>query len=245
MLLPRPSRKEKLRPLLVFVGASIVLSTYVIREGWREDLKDLIDSIGYAQSVFEIRDDSHNRTLQFTGMEQKIDILEQRIVYKTQDPFNLGAIQGMLMTFREIQDDIAISLDNTSRLLDSLPSRGDDKRSLQTLEDRLKEGRASLYNLGVVTARASAKVGPDLLPDDDTRRQIYQATTEVQSINNDLWTRNHALTSEVLQRAKDLHQKKETEFRYATWVSYALYSIGWILGLVGNLYNVEGSKPED
>jgi hypothetical protein len=38
--------------LLIFVGALIVFVTFLVKEGLRERLKDLVDSIDTAQSVF-------------------------------------------------------------------------------------------------------------------------------------------------------------------------------------------------
>src|SRR5437899_2825534 len=38
--------------LLIFVGALIVFVTYLVKEGLRERLKDLVDSVDKAQSAF-------------------------------------------------------------------------------------------------------------------------------------------------------------------------------------------------
>jgi hypothetical protein len=56
--------------ILTFVGALVVFLTFVIKEGLREHLKDLVEALGSAQNIFRIR----NENAEMLGLLERIAV---------------------------------------------------------------------------------------------------------------------------------------------------------------------------
>jgi hypothetical protein len=111
--------KKKYKVLLPVLGAGVVLATFVVRETWREDLKDFVGALDNAVGVFVIRTDFNGLLSEMRVVEQKVDRVEQLNASSTRDPFTLLVVNQQLMIFRELHDGIATSLDSILRLSQS------------------------------------------------------------------------------------------------------------------------------
>src|ERR1022692_4135025 len=56
--------------LLVFIGASIALFTFVVKDEIRQELKDLMDSIDMAENIFMVRSDNREVLVQVAYLQQ-------------------------------------------------------------------------------------------------------------------------------------------------------------------------------
>jgi cell division septal protein FtsQ len=56
----------------------------------------------------------------------------------------------------------------------------------------------------------------------------------------DLMTSYDDRGHELLKRAENIRKQEETRLKWATRGSFALYALGWGLGLAGRLFSVEG-----
>jgi hypothetical protein len=72
------SRLHRHNRLLTFVGALIVFTTFVVKEGLRERLKDFVDSVGAAESTFMIRGDTNIANSLLRSLEEDIAMLSAR-----------------------------------------------------------------------------------------------------------------------------------------------------------------------
>jgi hypothetical protein len=233
-----PSTKIR-RRWLPIAGATIVLATFVVKDAWRESLKDLIDSIDSAQNVFLIRDDSKAVTFQLRVIEQKIDGIDQRTALTTKDPFTTIGINSQLMITRELLDNIDGDLDKVSRLAEKVPSQEGHKKILEELQKQLRDTRVWFRQTGVIMARNIPSVTPDGVFPVGVRQEIADAFTKLSTQTNDLWTKTHDLSGAVLTDAASNLSLEEGRFKKVKIASYALYSIGWVLTLCGKIFGIE------
>src|SRR5882672_6760922 len=115
--------------LLTFAGALIVFVTFLVKEGKRESLKDLADSVDAAESVFVIRSDSFTTPVQLARMEEKIDEIG-RVQYRDSKIKDMDMKEmRFFVHFAELmQGDVMFlrtskALDNASHLFEKLPRR--------------------------------------------------------------------------------------------------------------------------
>jgi hypothetical protein len=208
--------------LLTFTGALIVFVTFLVKEGKRESLKDLGDSVDAAESVFVIQSDSLSYPLLLTSMEDKINSivvashLEPREKIVLLFPHPWAQMKGDAMVTRASK-----VLDNASRLFEKLPHRSElIGERLHALNDLVAKDEPSWSEeLGVTrfSTLGTSKVG-DL---------------------NDLWMLDKqadALANEILLDAEEIRASAERSYATYTWASYGLYTLGWCLGLLGKLY---------
>lgn len=170
---------KEYKTLLPMLGAGLVLATFVVKETWREDLKDFVDAMDASVGVFVIRGDFESLEYQLRVLEQNVDRVEQVTASSTKDPFTLLAVNQQLMIFRELQDNVDNSLDNIFRLSESFP---DDRKAyyqneVTTLRSDLPGVQTSFRKASVASARA--RVGPDGVPSVEDRKSIAIATTEL------------------------------------------------------------------
>jgi len=69
---------------LTFVGALVVFVTVVVKDGLREQLKDLVSSISAAESVFAIRNDTSTTTMWLQRLQEQVDWVAEKIKLKAQ-----------------------------------------------------------------------------------------------------------------------------------------------------------------
>jgi hypothetical protein len=225
--------------VLPVIGATIVLATFIVKDAWRENLKDLVDSIENAQNVFLIRDDSKAVTFQLRVIEQKIDHIEQVSTLTTKDPFTAIAVNSQMMIFRELQDNIETDLDNTTRLMEKVPGQEANRKTVEELKKRLVIARDSFRQSGVTIARLIPTVTPDGVFPGQARQAIFDTSVDLSNKTNDLWTRTHNLSATVLNEAASELQVEEKHFRWVKIASYILYVLGWTLTLFGKVFGIE------
>lgn len=235
----RLSKKHK--KLLPIIGAGIVLATFVVKEALREDLKDFVDAIDSAAGVFVIRGDFNSTAFQLRVIEQKIDRVEQVTTSTTKDPFTLLVVNQQMMIFRELHEGAESSLDNAFRLSQKFPNgrKITYQSEISKLRADLEEARKAFREEGVVVARASSRIGPDLVPIGEDRISIANATTGLFNQTNSLLTSVQALSTKILREADEIEERKQKRYDFLTKGSYLLFGIGWLLGLIGKLLGVD------
>jgi hypothetical protein len=227
---------KRYKTLLPMLGAGLVLATFVVKETWREDLKDFVDAMDASVGVFVIRGDFENLEYQLRVLEQNVDRVEQVTASSTKDPFTLLAVNQQLMIFRELQDNVDNSLDNSFRLAQSFP---DDRKTyyqneVTTLRSDLSGVQTSFRDADVASARASARVGPDGVPGVEDRKSIASATTELSAKTTSVVTATQLLKKQILKEAGDIQDQKQHRYerlrpiwtRMAAWLNWKTPRLG-------------------
>jgi hypothetical protein len=199
---------------LTFVGALIVFATFVVKEGFRDHLKDLVNQIDNATSVFAIRQDTERTGLVLKTIEDEIAVgnteaRSKRALHSTTDT---GTVYRDLVRFREESPLLASSLSNVGDLMEKSGKVGYEGELWDLTALRSEIEIASL-NLDATPSQMN-----DLILRFE-RLQLRASALEAQ-----------ALASAYL--AKD---RNERLYSISNLVSYGLYVLGWGLGLCGRL----------
>jgi hypothetical protein len=225
-----------------FIGAVVVFATFIVKEGVRDNLKDVVSSFENAQTTFTLRDQNVRMTTMMTEIRTHVVALNDKSLPKM--PVGVWrasqAYAGVEQT-RETVELLGQSLETITPLAQKLPKDEERDTELvecmkllaQTRDDYLK---TETVLKDILTRAQSSK--RDLTKEDEQRAS--SAAGAYIAVEQQAAVRIAALESGVLSEAPKY--REEQEHRYAWWnkASYYLYSLGWGLGLVGKVYGVEG-----
>jgi hypothetical protein len=230
--------------LLTFFGALIVFVTFVVKEGVRERLKELVDSIDAAQSSFIIRGEVGEANAQLRDLANEVNkIYNEAISIRENYPYvpdeGVDAEQ-LLGENARVVDNIKTLLDNISRLRERLPNQSAYDNQIEEIKKEMEASRKDSENVktsiaidrepGILTGKLSSTLS------NDTKTLLGKVKGEM----TELRSKSATLASQFLQQAEQVRQQEERSYEIYTWASYGLYFLGWGLGLVGRFFSVEG-----
>jgi len=232
------ARLGRLKRLFPIVGAGIVLLTFVVKDAWRDHLKDVIDSIDQAEADYSVREDN-------LALSKLLNNIYQRVRYPSNQESDVDLIASgdsyqVYLVVLKVQEQTASSLQLVSTLVEHLPDEEGKQTLVKDLQRRSDALRDHLTTIEDIISRWSVTHTTPSVP--------APALPEFQTIRHDtsvLSSEVHTLERSVRKDAEE--QKRSAEFRYELWtfVSYALYTLGWTLGLIGQIYGVKvGAQGE-
>lgn len=230
--IPREARFKiffvKHRRLMTFTGALIVFVTFVVKDGLREQLKDLVSSIDSAENVFAIRNDTATTATWLQRLQEQVDWIAEKIKLKGTS-YSGDMVERMHSSFEitnEMHESLAVSLDNISQLLEKVPGQQQNEKKHKEIEDRLRDLREQREALLTIFTREPMSILWKIAP----------LLNETEKASDD----TRQLAKDVLAEAAKERKQREKIVNVTTWTSYVLYILGWGLGLAGRVYGVGG-----
>jgi hypothetical protein len=229
--------------LLQFLGALIVFTTFIVKEGLRDQLKDLISATDTAQNTFTLRNDiaaSRADLTQFSSLMlpwmARNEASSQTAGAAGRRPMTADEATDSttLLEMRSEMDQYEATFNNAAALLDGLPETVPEKQAdrdgLKELEEKLKQLRAEAIDFDFAVLANK--------PYDHDR--LHGLSVDIQLFSLEV----HSLERAVRQTARDAREKMERKYKHYNYGSYALYALGWGLGLLGRLLGVGGVGGE-
>lgn len=239
--------------LLSLVGALLVFVTFVAKEGIREHLKEVTDSIEGAENVFLTQTGSSIESIPFADLARRMSVNQQNLqrhtgplVDKARPDYNIFAdrfVNERLNLAWEAFQHVGTVVSNTSRLSSRLPER-------PTVIDE----RFGFITDSTAKLRASYKDFEDNMDAEHIPRGVTHATmlmrrfTQILELGTGsviLADHAYALANKVLEEADKARERAERRYRMWTWISYGLYSLGWGLAFTGTLYGIRVPSEGD
>ena len=206
--------------LISFIGASVVLITFIVKDEIRQDLKDLVDSIDQAENVFMIRSDSRD--------------LGEQVEHLQHDLRDKGTKWRGLASSDWYYRSVTAELDSAVHLLAKTP-HGDefDEEALGLWSKRSEYMSSSLTPIAPLS--------------EDPIVRDKAAEARARKLKEKLWedvylldTKTRGFGARVVDMARKVEVREEGRYRVVKGVSYVLYLIGWGLGLLGTMFGAEG-----
>jgi hypothetical protein len=208
---------------ILFAGAIVVFVTFIVREGVREHLKDLVDSINSAQS-------------------SRVSNLTVGILY-IQTQSVLEALHGLTHAetsatgkSRNLQPSVAPTSDSVEHKMAALLNR---VTLATTLFDDAKLIASKLGEDTVFTAQVER-----LKPAVEHANKCAEGLVIFDTATFDDCEKSTKLTLDAVQRLEGIilgaahaaQDRDELWYKRCTWASYFLYVLGWSLGVAGKKY---------
>ena len=242
--------------LLTFLGAAIVLATFVVKDAIRENVKDLLQSIDAAQSIFVLRNDTATVIDLLRAVEKNMALRQETTVagkgQLTTERLSYDLLDNVVVLNGRLESTIEASLGNISELIAKLPedrlqTRHEKNGEVFWTDDRDKLSELNKELLSIVQSSIDiAAEWNEKLPLQGNQKewttrlvQLSEKVSELERRAGNLMTDTNQFQVEIVRKAQNVAREKERDYgRYTLW-SYALFVIGWLLGLVGKLKGVE------
>jgi hypothetical protein len=214
--------------LLAFVGALIVFLTFVVKEELRDHLKGVVDSVEGAKNSFVLR--AYLVEIEKESMPKLEEIKPIQDGRTLQDALYM---ETHLATY----DDNAV--DNLNALLDVVShTKDDDDRRIEEIRETLADMKNLLHSawhtsLNMPSHNDNLQYGVAL---SQARSQTIHASGQHAIAAGKI----ALLTKEALDEADTKKQSATRRYLVCTWFSYALYTVGWSLGLIGRVVGTDG-----
>jgi hypothetical protein len=223
---------------LSLVGALIVFVTYVVKEGFREHVKDLVDAAENGRNVFVIRNDNNTLAFQLLAIEDSLNAALNDIPKRGQEILSLDGIERPMTILSHMQQDIGASLDNMAALTEKNHGNTSDRTEIETLAKRydgLRDYHKWLTEAIVEVRRGKYAVFEHVKHEELVKIEVLDLVVRTERLTDD--TRDRG--SSVLKAVGEKKDKEQRYYGILTWVSYGLYTVGWSLGLLGKMFGVE------
>jgi hypothetical protein len=228
----------------MIAGAAIVFLGFVVKEGYREQDRDLMSAIDGAATTFIVS--SHLQQIAWLVQSVAIPPDDASADWR-QLPKNLlkltseEQLNELTIPFENTVGLYATSISITDRMLTKLLSKTpglEDKRSLEeqqvSAKEALKALRSAYY--GRLTSAIKRQLNAAkkdevfwaLRERDVAKKEFYKAAIFLDG-------RLYLYNSSVLTSARKEQEKLERAVQLATNGSYALFLLGWGLGLLGRI----------
>lgn len=241
---------RKHQRVISFVGATIVLVTFILREIVRDHLKDLADSLDQAQGVFSISGQLATTNERLRWLQDHADfaleLKDTRRILKSGPTFDdeVSGINSTLEQDISAIRDLKATQDSLDRLLRKLPAGtapaeiAEYKKQLEQLRQERDAMETSMQPCANVKQPA-AECSQALVDDLSKKSDALDVSV--------FWMGLHLrqVSAAVLERAEVVLNCRETWFFWANVGSVLLFILGWSLGLLGTIYHMPGAKPPE
>ena len=232
-----------------FLGASIVLVTFLLREVVRDHLKDLADSLDEARVVFSIRSQLSTANDRLKFLQNHADFeLTLRDIHRmaktgpTFDDMKSGVDSTLEQDISAIED-LQSALDSLDGLLRKLPT--------EVAPSEVREYETQLAQLKQQRDRMETEMGPCENAHKPETACSQEFVNEMDEQSDDLdvnlfWMGLHLrrVSTSVLERAEGVLRQRDRWYFWANVASVLFFFVGWLLGLIGTIYHVPDAKAQ-
>ena len=211
--------------LLVILGGFVVLTTFIVKDLVRENLKDLKDSLTETEHFVRIR-------AQFITVRKQLKAIDQRItVANPPQPATEHAIELGRRLFEE-----------DAKLQDYKESIMEEMENVEELAAQLSLTKQDLGDLAKIREKADTVIAdPYLSKAGDPEYVVPEITRRAdraRDVEEDLFENIRG----VLETAGEQEAIRERRYRYVNIASYVLLSIGALMSLLGRICGIDGMK---
>lgn len=224
--------------LVTVVGAIIIFVTFVAKEWYGENLKDLKESIDSGQAVFVLQNE--NRIIQQRlAWLWTLDSNTYTNVLTTQrpDPSKItlqNEESQSQFTFDSINR-MKDQFDAATRLLKNIPHNKTKDDELARLRTRYADASKKFK---AFAPPGSSTPQPDL---EKAFHDMLAIERETLTVEDDL----DRFSTEFFVESHEIQEKKEREYDLTKYVAIGLYAFGWSLTLLGKLYGPKREEEAD
>lgn len=205
----------------ILVGALIVFATFVFRDGFREYLKDISDSLTAAENLYAIQDNDI-LVQNIAALQEQVSVLSDKIDGKNVPSQNdyPAVVTRDSQRLKDLIMHLQIMFQRASRLVDKLPSNQKPiRKQRDELRAKIERMTAEIKNRAV---------------DPDPHKQLILQKVEIMKVAT-LQIEALVFTDGVLDTTRRIQFAAESLYGYCKRVSYLLYTLGWGLALFGRL----------
>jgi hypothetical protein len=231
------------RRLLPVIGLAIVFSTFVVHDYYREDAKDLADSLNRAEQIFKIRQEVHSQDQVTSEIAHDVRQLYEKYLPSLHAIKKTSEEMDYLHLFRIVFDQDEATQMSDQRLVgmvkdlnDKLPFDAESSHELEELQTALGERGSLLRDLQSYLYYNTA-VEPNKIARLETQLDHQKIQGKFFSLSDgeavDIPLAVGLFADRIFLRATQESEMAESRSRSLKKLSIFLYTAGFLLTLVG------------
>ena len=231
---------KRKRDALTLYGALIVFVTFVVKEGIRDFMRDNVTALDAVEIAYYTHAQNLGTFDLVADLSFKVNSISDAVLPPSRDfvRANRKEIESAVFASQIFVTQIKMLSQFVNDLVDKLPnSERDIRREARELDRRLE----------TVSGNEDALIHilKDPLSNDGTDRKALLDLAKdehiAQQLNADIIT----FSDRVFRTFRERKRDAERVVNVSTWISYALFTLGWGLALIGRLYGVESPAGAD
>jgi len=200
-------------------AAMLVFTTFIVKDVWQDESKDLVDQIESANTAF---------SLKLSNQEQLSAI---KTIQSSLNSKNLPANSGLGSSCEDSVYETLPKINDVLEFLNKIPDKSDSVKALD-FSDRV----GKLFTKCAAYSDEEKKQS-DSIPANQVQRGMWkgiQLRMEATSLAIEVST----LQIQVQSNALDIAEKSKHSYVICKRFSYALYALAWGLALIGKLSGI-------
>jgi hypothetical protein len=236
------------RTLVTFIGAGIILSTFVVKDVMKDKLKEVNDSLTTAENFYLTQ--TYNLFIQddLVYIKQQVDLMLSALQGKEKGPI-VGSEQALLAKAQASKDHVDVLIEYASNLValtGKLHSEAEKDSQASDVFRQATQLSAEIDNLRgeLPTIFAAINQNPNDRPAIEKLKKFVQDTDPIPGKTKSLMDETKGLTASVVLELTAKKKDGEQRYKCATTLSYILFGVGWSTSLVGQLLGLSGGETE-
>jgi hypothetical protein len=216
--------------VIAFLGATIVLTTFLVKDEKRDSIKDEIGKIQNVQSTYLIRESASDALVRMSVIENML-----RGAYpaaaKTHDEETRAAIEKWIYELKWIWDRVEPKTNDADNLRRFAASLSDLPKELKDNADALQDDVKAIEK----------RINADALwrNNEHTAQDYLDEADKISELNSQLETKMDQTKEGLKDYADSVIEIREHQLLWWTWGSNVLFVLGWVIGLTGKMYGFE------
>jgi chromosome segregation ATPase len=206
-------------------GAGLVFVTYVVKEIFSEQLKDVSGALSDAESLYTLHQDSDLLWIKLAKVETQVATVRDKVESASTPGAGtwVNRLHNAHENVKDLMTNARIWFEQTSRLVEKLSSRHKGLLlARDALANEIKNVQGEVEKLKLPTTPAEEAAQAAL---------IVKVTT--------LQIKIGALAEEAQTTVRAAQHRAEIQYKWFTRLSYLLYAMGWGLALYAQLHGEE------
>jgi hypothetical protein len=237
-------KSARLSKIVSFIGAGVVLATFVVKDVMKENLKDVNDSLGSAQNFYLSQ--TYNIFIQddLSYIKQEVDLALSALQSSEKNQFERreSVLRASAQAGNDHLNVVIEYVRNLASLIDKLQNETDKRDQVRILLVRCAQLSIEIKSLQNRIPQIFSLINHNS-EDPQALARLTEFTKDTEPIPGKTQSIMEEATKLTQSVVSDLAaRKEETERNYerTTNLSYVLFALGWIIGLAGQLLGVGG-----
>jgi hypothetical protein len=237
------TRSRRLTRIITFVGAGVVLVSFIVNDVFKEKFNGLNDSLATAQNFYLTQ--TYNIFIQddLTYIKQQVD----RGLATAGKPSNAASENVLTVSAQAGLDhanDVLEYVRNLATLVGALPQEQDKETQVKALltESAQMSSRMSSFRNNLPTLFAAINQNPKDPKNLADLAAFVDQTNPIPGEGITIMNQATSLTKAVVSDLTTRKQKAAQDLQRVTALSYVLFGLGWLTSLTGNLLGIGGQS---
>jgi hypothetical protein len=234
------------RRVLPLVAAGLALITFVVKDAVREDLRDVVDAVSRADDLSLVRMDLAQSQTLLSNLRLELNSME--VSQAKLGPPGFQRVDDRERAFHEQMEVRESLVDSSKRLISALPREVAEQFDPQIppIRDRLTVGWSTWKTLhDRLTSSEHVGNQPSSPPTPAEAKGVIDADQALEQVFSLAFSETQTLMKSAIKSADEVKEAEQRAYNKWTYVSWVLFGLAWVLGVIGRFTGADAAAAGD